>query len=355
MLRAILCLCLVLVLALVPATGAAKKKRGKGTKKGKPAVECINPDTDEKVPVVVPKVKKAIPSFRKALVKKGIHMLDLSDDAHHASRKLTAAIAAKDWCAATLAQRELEDALVVVEIESEFVNQKFSRVERWVRGGEWSEEKRTAAERELANAAAEISAGRHVEANDILTKLLLALFEVGDLWTLPETIPEVADESGGSDVPTVDEWEVEEGCPKLAEQGHGTASDLTRVQAELRRAMDARKVRMSDIRKSEPLLRDLHSYVELDATWPAVRVACVLLARVKAIEIDLSFTMGRYQLVNRLRRAQELDEKRDDAFRVSIRAASDAVAARDFTAAHAKLEEAMVFLGEPAQPSATFR
>lgn len=316
-------------------------------------IECTNPATDDKFKMSMREIKQSVKILTKELGREQVHMLDLPEEAQNDSRGLPAALAAEDWCKAANYARSIEDAIYGTRVHSEFVNQKFSRVELWVRAGDWDPATKMAAERLIALAAAKISEGEHVAANAQLNKTINTIFGTKGLWELPESLPDVSAAVEGGAKAVVNEDDVAGGCPKLAAKGRGNADDLTEVKKRVKRAMNQRQVRTTDIKGGEALAGDLDSYTKLKAIWPAIRVGCALLHKTKTLEIGLGVTMARYHRVNKMRREKELSEEEQKRFSELVRVISDAVAATDYETAFANLERAFVILGAPASAGDT--
>ncbi len=318
-------------------------------------IECVNPDTDDKFKMSMRDIKRSAKILTKELGREQAHALDLPEEAQNDIRSLGPALAAQDWCKAANIARRVEDAIYNTRVHPEFVNQKFRRVELWVRGGDWHPAVQMAAERKIAIAAAKISEGDHVAANKQLNKTIQTLFDTKGLWELPERLPDISAEAAGSAQAQIDEDEVAGGCPKLAKKGRGKADDLKDAKRRIERAMNERMIRTLDIKGGAALAGDIESYEKLRAIWPAIRVACALLHRVKTLEVGLGVTMARYHRINKLRRATELSEEDNKRFRELVRATSDAIAATEYDAAHAALEELLVLLGEPETAADTLK
>lgn len=313
------------------------------------STKCTDPDTDEKYSVQPRKLPKQVKAVQRDLKQRAIHMLDLTSDSHDARRSLVTTMAGKDWCAAARHLRQLEDDLGLTDVTGGFVAKKFSRVERWIRGAQWPENVRAAAERYLVNAAAQISEGDSQAANRMLNRAMNELFRLRSGWDLPASLPEVSSDVSGGEQAEINEEDVENGCPKLFKKGRGDAEDLREARRRLQRVLNKRKIRLIDIKGGAALIADLNSYRDLRAVWPAIRVTCALIRKTKETEIDLGFTMARYLQVNKLKRASPpADETR---FKELVRATSDAIAERKYEAAHEHLEELYVLLGQPSSPS----
>ncbi len=317
-------------------------------------VECTDPATGDKKTIAVAKVQAGVKGARQRLQKLRVHVLDLPQAVQERHRNLAQFTSEKNWCAVYAHVVAIEDALRGLRVDRVFVSDKFSRVERWARAG-GAPERRAEVERLLAVAAAQLEDQRFEKANDLLNRAMTALFSFAafDGWRLPQELPvaEATDEGGGGGS-GITRAEVQAGCPGLAKQGTASRADLDGARERLGRQLDKRRLRPLDLAGGEALFADLGSYVKLNAWWPAVRVVCALTERAAKAEIDLGLVSKRFQRVKNLHERRPFDEAGEARFRALVRDASQSIIDKRFEEAHLHLDELLVLLGEPAQPSA---
>ena len=111
--------------------------------------------------------------------------------------------------------------------------------------------------------------------------------------------------------------------------------------------MEARKLRPLDLPDGISLLDDFRGYTELEATGPAIRVACVLKSRLEEVEIGLPSVMRRFRTIGRFMNERQMNDDDRQRFLLLVRAAATDLGKREFGRAHRKLEQALILLGEP--------
>jgi hypothetical protein len=318
------------------------------------SVSCTDPATGEKGSVRVGSIKSGLDRVRRTMKRYGVHILDLPESVRERHAHLDEFRAEKNWCVLNSHYQDIETALEMMRIDQSFVSEKFARVERWMRDGFESSRPQAQAERRLANAAAQMADGRFENANRTLNKVMAQLFGSDDTWKLPAQLPEGDDAGGGAvRAPAIDTREVEAGCPAFAQRGDATSAELDTTLANLRKLMDQRVLRPLDLKGGEELVADLESYTKLRAIWPATRIACAMLHRIRSLEVDLGVVQKRFQRVKNLKERRGIEPASEKRFKELVRNASRKIMAREYSAAHEELEELLVFLGEPSPPSAS--
>lgn len=315
-------------------------------------IRCDNPATGEQTRLDVRKVKRALKGLRTAMKRRGIHVLDLPEDAQDRRRRLDEDLAAKDWCVVRSHVVALEDAVAATEVDEAFVSDKFSRVERWCRAPRVGTQRESVG-KAIANAAAFIAGGRYRKANQSLNQVLAVLLSSKDPWVMPapETLEGSADDATPRSVTDIDSGEVAKGCPTLAKAGSASVDDMRATIRKLGDLMDGRAIRPIDIEGGAMLVTDLRSYVELGAVWPATRVACAMLAMVEQNEVSLGMVQKRFLHVTKLRGDLGVPPGHEQQFKALVRSASAAMAQREWGPAFGALEELLVLMGEPKLPS----
>lgn len=321
----------------------------------KPVV-CKDAETGKTTKVQPARVQNGAKGLQRILTNKGVHVLDLPDEARAHRRKLDVDLKKEDWCAVHAHLEALRKAVSAVRVDGAFIDAKARRVEEWVKS---SKDPAAAgeAQRLLQAAAADVSAGRAVKANRQLNRVLATVLGSADPWLLPA--PRKADDeerappASARTAAGLPDYEVEAGCPVLAKRGAATSTELADVLERLRGAMNDKKVRLTDLHAGPDLGAELDKHLRGGETWPAARIACVLLARTDRARSDLGLVMARFQRVNEVRDERGVPEPAKGRFSELVRRASDQLAASDFQAAHATLEELLVLLGEPARAGDT--
>lgn len=322
-----------------------------------PPLLCLDSATGEKRPVKPADVTARLKNVQQTLQKRGVHVLDLADAVQDRRRRLPADLEAKDWCLVYADVVAFEGALFSARLDHGFVAAKFGRVERWLRDAPALGDHKPAAERALATAAAQLADGKLQQANVSLNKVIAVVFGSADLWLLPDKLPEPpeAEAASSSAAAVIDPSEVKEACPAVVNKATASRQDLDDAVDRLAKLVDQKAVRPFDVKGGEQLLADLASYRKLNAYLPATRVVCALLQRAKVLEIDIGSCSRRIQIVNRIRDQKGIGEPIKDQFTELVRVATDHIAKTEYAAAHSKLEELLVLLGEPRLPSAVLR
>ena len=316
-------------------------------------VVCVHPGTGEKTTLNPRHVQGELLYIEKYLRKENIHIMDLSESAWQGRRNLNEAQRAKDWCALSAISQRLLGEVDRIVVDSEFVVKKFTRVERWLRQGDWSTAKHRAAEVALKRSAEELSADRVAEANRELNRGIGLLIGTNDLWELPSDLfkEDASVYRSGSET-VIEPYEVEAGCPELKARGPMyTAADRESTVGQLATLMDERKLRPFDLKNAEPVIEDFKSYYRLGAVWPALRSVCFLRRNFTELEIGLGTVSRRFAQVRLLRKDRPLAEASQERFTELVRAASRAIAERSYDKAHQMLDDALVILGAPEKPS----
>ncbi len=317
------------------------------------SVECTEAATGDKVQVKIARIKRGIKDVRRVMKRQGVHILDLPKNVRDHRSRFDEDLAARDWCVVRSHLIAVEDAVANIRIDQGFVSDKFSRVERWLRVGDGAAKKGNAG-RLIANAAAYMADSRHEQANGILNRIISMLIGKNDLWELPaESLEPAEDVATQSERVEIESSEVAAGCPVLAKKGRADRDDLTDVINRLGRLMDRRQIRVTDIKGGDALVADLYSYHKLSALWPAARTACAMLSKVKEVPVGLGSTMKRFQRINNLRREKGLPPESKERFHTLVRSATDHISKKEYTQAHAALDELLVLMGDPPKPSRT--
>ncbi len=274
------------------------------------------------------------------LAEKGVHASDFDPNLWAAARQLAQNPEAGPMlCGRYLEIQKLRKAAERVHVDAAFVTAKRVRLLSWQKqlggkpaqlGGLLQASQKAAAHRDWARA------------NQQLNHALAALFGNDSALYVPENLPgsggrQASPEAG----PLFDEGEVRAACPGAAEKA-GAPKRLAAL-------MDSRKLRPADVRGGAELaaaLRAAHG-----DTAVTVKLACALLYRLRSVEVDLGFISGRFVQLRAKRAEQELTPVQQERLRQLVREATAHIAARDFAAAHLTLEELLILVGEPAQPS----
>lgn len=321
-----------------------------------PTVLCTDPTTGRERSVPIRKIRLDVTKMRRELRRRGLHILDLPAEAHVQHRLLVKDEAERAWCRVRDEVTALDRMLAAATVDSAFVAERLGRIERWVEASPLAGESRTRAAGLVTQARTDLGAGRFVKANTELGSALALLLDSNDPWYLPERMPaaSVAESTAVTGTePAIDDAEVVSGCPELAKTRGVQQRDYEMIRGRLERAFDERRLRVVDLKAGPDLAASLRTAVGRGAWDDAASAACVLLARARIAEIDLGVVMARFRAVNRLQDTHPLEGGDKERFSQLVRSASDDIANRAFPAAFATLEELLVLMGDPVQPSAT--
>ncbi len=351
--------CSLTFVLMVPQMGFAKERKAKTkTKAARVAktaasVECVDPSSGNKAQVRISEIREGLARVRRAMQKHGVHILDLPAAVRDRHVNLDKFMEAENWCSVYSQVTDIEGALGMTKIDQAFITAKFARVERW---GRKVTEPATNEKvgRLMANAAAQLADGHFEKANGLLNNVIAAIFAINDVWRVPAGILDLDDGEGPvSGAEQITKQEVEEGCPVLGKSGKSNSEEFQKTLTKLRILMNTRGVRPMDYKGGEKLAIDLQNYARLAAYWPAVRIACAMLARTNQIEIDLGVVQKRFLRAKNLKESRGLGAVDEERFKELVRAASDQIMKREFDAAHRSLETLLVLVGEPAEPADT--
>lgn len=311
-------------------------------------LRCVNPDTDESVTTTPAAVKRSIRLLRRKMRKRAILFTDLSANAQRSRRRIDKALAENSWCTVLFDLRDIEDAVQLIRVDSDFTLAKFTTLDRWLRTADFDRRQRTRAQNHVNRGAALIAKGGYVMANKALNRAVVALLHVADGWQIPPAMPVVS--RGELKDVRVSNTEVAEACPNVR-----PATPLGPMVRRLRTVMNDRRIRLTDYRAGPTLLRDLNHYRRLGARWPAVRVVCAMIHRTTEVNISVGLLTGRLMRLDGLRKERALSDARDEEFRVRVRAITDAMGISDFTTAHRLSEGLTVMMGDRKMPGAEIR
>ncbi|MBI3178809.1 MAG: hypothetical protein HYZ27_04070 [Deltaproteobacteria bacterium] len=334
MLRTLLAL---LVLGLAPQLNAAR------------ALECVDAASGDKTRVTPQQVKKALKRVQRVLKASGLHVLDLSAEAQERHARLAEDVPAQEWCKVRAHVLSIESAASGIHVDQGFLTGKLARTQRFAQARSSDAKRKEETDRLLATAAAHQAEGRLVQANQMLNRILLMALGTRDLWEVPADLaPRDGDGPGVASASTVSADEVASACPEMAKRGSAGRTDVEDILARLSAEVDQRKLRPLDIQGGEQLTADLAGYLELGAWFPAARAGCALHDRYHKLDVDLGVVMKRFARVNALRDERGLADSARANFTTLVRRASDHIAQRQFSDAHAALEELLLSFGEPA-------
>lgn len=337
------------MLACVAATIAFLALGGTGMAR---PVECPGMAPGRVIRVRPKQLHRQFKQLRKVFQRKGLHILDLPRATWSQRQALADAKLATDWCAVDAAHKELRRALDEVQVDEAFVSEKLARVKRWVEATANREGTNPRIERRLANAEGQVAQNRLTRANGALTRLLELLFG-GDLLTLPDPLPPIAEDSEDDDADqvAVDPGEVRDGCPRLADQGSASVDELRQTLRKLGTVLDQRTVRLIDVDEGEVLAKRLREQLALEARWAAACIACALTARARKTEIGLGTVTDRFRWIRAKRYSGEVPKGQEQRFIELVRQATAHLAEKRYGEAHRALETLLVLLGRPPSPS----
>jgi hypothetical protein len=302
------------------------------------------------VGVAESQLAQAIAQARRQLVQKELHVTDLPPQAMEMRRRLEAPGGpTTTLCSRYEALQRVLAALRSVKVDQRFAAEKLTRVSDVVRRATLDAKTSERSARLLAEASAALSKRQPPLANRALNQTLALAYGKSDPWTLPP-VPsaETTSTAAPRGAPLSNE-EVLESCPAVVKQQQATPDDLDSLRHRLAKSMDDRHIRPLDIKDGLALVDELKSNLNLAAALPAARILCALQTRLKATEVDLGFVSHRFGVVR-----QRLPEgERSEQVSLLVREASDDIAGRAYKKANAALEQLLVLLGEPAQPSAS--
>ncbi len=309
---------------------------------------CLDPNTGKKKWMKVWRIHQMYKDTPEILENEGIHILDLDPEVWETRKALEVAWTERDWCTVYVLMLDVDRALARVSLDSEYSMSKFRRIERWLREGDFSIVQRKQAQNYLKTGAKALARGQLEDTNQVFNKALNLMFSLETPFSLPAELPTVDTGSSGA-ASSYDESDISEGCPEL--EGDITQTSYLAVVERLRRKMDSKLIRPIDLGDSAGMVADFSNYRKLDAIAPATKVACALLTRIVAVEINLSSVMKRFREISQRSRATAMPEFRRLKFKELVRKASDSLSSREFEAAHASLDDLLVLFGEPKLPS----
>ena len=312
------------------------------------SVMCTDLETEKSSPVSITGVRESVTALRARVERGDFHVLDLNSSLQARRRRLMGDLAKGSWCVVRSHVVNLDDEFLGLKVDTEFVAEKFRRVERWYRNGDLRFEDNRKLKRVLGEAAKLMAKDRNEAANRKLNRALSILFG-GTRWTLPSSDKFSAfdgNEGAGEDYVEILSYEVEGGCPNL--DGKKGKRSLNRVVKELTRTLRERSLRPLDLEDGERLIQDFRGYYSLEAVWPSIRVLCVIRARVSEVEIGLASVVRRFRGINKMFVGANLSASENQEFKLLIREASSKLGDRQFQGAHKILDSALVLLGEPA-------
>ena len=317
-------------------------------------VECTVADETEPGKFPIGKIRTRAKRLPRAFKRRKIHILDLGDEALDRRGRLPDEIADQQWCSVLGHVTYLEDALSALTIDEPFLTDKLHRTESWLRAGRGTAQTRDKAERAAAEASAAIQDGNLRRANEQLNQAIRALFGLSGNWEIPAG-PIETNEDRDEITVEIDAIDVEAGCPDITRRRRPRQAELHRTLEALRKEMNVRAVRATDFKTGAAMVEALSNYRRLDAVWPAMRITCALLNRVRTVKIDSGIVQGRFGRVRLLRPDAKLTEEGEARFKHLVREASDALANTEYARAHRSLDELLVLLGDPERPSDAIR
>ncbi len=311
-------------------------------------LECTNPNTDEISRTTLGAIKRSMRQLQRKMRKRDILFVDLPSAARRSRRRLEISLAEENWCNVFFDVQNIDDAVGMINIDSAFTSAKFTSLDHWLRDTSIDPATKTIAQRQVKKGTALMSKGNYAKANKALNRAVIAILGVKDGWTIPESLPG-AEKLALKNV-VIKESDVKKGCPNA-----GPQTPLEPTIKRLRQAMKERGIRIDDYTLGVALLNDLKHYRNMGATWPALRIVCVMIYKTKSIDIDIGLLSGRLMRLNRLRNQRKLNASKDEDFRVQIRAITSAMGMSDFVEAHALSEKLSISMGYPRKPKLKLR
>lgn len=312
----------------------------------------------------VAKITRRANRLARVAKRRGVHILDLGEDAREVREALDVARNEKDWCALhehTVALRAMIASANVRE--TEFLRKKAARVDAWVQGSINKPRKKKRAKRLLGRASNDLARSRLRVGNTKLNQVLSILTGSRNFLQLPkaplvigtpaepvsrkETRPRSAAPVSG----VLSRSLAIESCPEL-EDGTPTRKKVLSRLAQLRSDMAKKRSRSVDFKYGPELFEIMMqegTEGDLDRTATA---ACVLLTRLaEQMEIGLGSVMGRFRRVNSLRDSGAVGVEEEGRFATLVRKATTEIERRELDDAYATLDELLVLLGDPVDES----